>query len=71
MPRKLPPYVECWRDRHGRLRVYFRKAKGQRIPLPVDIASDAFASRIRPRSPASVNRRPSGLSVRQPAPSAL
>jgi integrase len=43
MPRKLPPYCECWRDRHGRLRIYFRKAKGQRIPLPVDVASDAFA----------------------------
>ena len=34
MPRKLPPFVERWRDRHGKMRHYFRKAKGARIPLP-------------------------------------
>ncbi len=34
MPRKLPLYVERWRDRHGRVRVYFRRGKGPRIPLP-------------------------------------
>jgi enterobacteria phage integrase len=41
MPRKLPPHVEMWRDRHGRLRVYFRKGKGARIPLP-SICSPEF-----------------------------
>src|SRR5215471_17578894 len=41
MPRKLPPFVECWRDRHKKVRVYFRKGKGPRTPLP-DIGSDDF-----------------------------
>jgi enterobacteria phage integrase len=44
MPRKLPPFVECWRDRHGKLRVYFRKGKGARIALPTSIGSDEFNS---------------------------
>jgi hypothetical protein len=42
MARKRPPFVECWRDRHGRLRVYFRKGKGQRIALPSSIGSEEF-----------------------------
>jgi enterobacteria phage integrase len=42
MPRKLPPFVECWRDRHGKLRAYFRKDHGLRIPLPNTIGSSAF-----------------------------
>lgn len=42
MPRKLPKFVEAWIDRHGRLRVYFRRGKGPRIPLPAEIGSDAF-----------------------------
>ena len=42
MPRKLPPFVERWRDRHGRVRVYFRKGKGRRIALPSSIGSDEF-----------------------------
>ena len=42
MPRRLPPSVECWRDRHGKLRVYFRRAKGPRIPLPRTVGSDEF-----------------------------
>jgi enterobacteria phage integrase len=42
MRRKLPPFVECWRDRHGRLRIYFRKARGRRIPLPTTIGSVEF-----------------------------
>jgi integrase len=42
MPRRLPPFVECWRDRHGRVRVYFRKGKGQRIALPASVGSDEF-----------------------------
>jgi hypothetical protein len=44
MPRKLPPFVECWRDRHGKLRVYFRKGKGGRIALPTSIGSEEFNS---------------------------
>ena len=44
MRRKLPPFVECWRDRHGKLRVYFRKGRGRRIPLPATIGSDEFDS---------------------------
>ncbi len=42
MPRKLPPFVECWRDRHGKIRIYFRKSRGRRIPLPATIGSDEF-----------------------------
>src|SRR5947207_8950890 len=42
MPRKLPPFVERWRDRHGKVRVYFRKGKGIRVALPASIGSDAF-----------------------------
>ena len=42
MPRKLPPFVECWRDRHGKVRVYFRRGKGRRIALPATIGSDEF-----------------------------
>ena len=34
MPRKLPPYVERWCDRHGKIRLYFRRRGAKRIPLP-------------------------------------
>jgi len=44
MPRKLPMHVEQWRDRHGKLRTYFRKGKGKRISLPADVKSDAFGA---------------------------
>lgn len=48
MPRKLPPFVEAWRDRHGTLRVYFRRTKtSPRIPLPADPTSEAFAEAYR------------------------
>ena len=47
MRRKLPPFVECWRDRHGKLRVYFRKGRGRRIPLPATIGSDEFDAAYR------------------------
>jgi integrase len=43
MPRKLPPFVERWRDRHGKLRIYFRKGKGARIALPPSIGSEEFS----------------------------
>lgn len=42
MPRKLPPFVECWRDRHGKPRVYFRRDKGPRVPLPGPVGSETF-----------------------------
>jgi integrase len=42
MPRKRPPFVEVWRDRHGKVRVYFRKDKGPRVALPSAIGSDEF-----------------------------
>ena len=44
MPRKRPPFVEVWRDRHGKIRVYFRRGKGVRIPLPDHISSDDFTA---------------------------
>jgi enterobacteria phage integrase len=42
VPRRLPPFVERWRDRHGKVRVYFRKERGPRIRLPESIGSDEF-----------------------------
>jgi len=42
MRRKIPSFVECWRDRHGKVRVYFRRGKGRRIPLPATIGSVEF-----------------------------
>ena len=42
MPRKLPLFPERWRDRHGKLRVYFRKAKGRRISVPSSVGSPDF-----------------------------
>ena len=47
MPRKLPPFVECWRDRHGKLRVYFRRGKGLRLALPAAIGSSDFDAAYR------------------------
>lgn len=41
MPRKLPPFVERWRDRHGKVRVYFRRGKGRRVTLP-DLSAPEF-----------------------------
>lgn len=40
--RPKPPHVETWRDRHGRVRIYFRRDKGARIPLPGPIGSPEF-----------------------------
>jgi integrase len=42
MPRKLPPFVECWRDRHGKIRAYYRRDRGRRIALPNAIGSPEF-----------------------------
>jgi integrase len=35
-------YVDRFKDRHGRWRFYFRKGKGQRVPLPEKLGSPAF-----------------------------
>jgi enterobacteria phage integrase len=35
-------HVDRFRDRHGRVRYYFRRGKGPRIPLPGLPGSDAF-----------------------------
>lgn len=43
MPRRLPPHVESFVDRHGKRRVYFRRGKGPRVPLPVPTDSPEFA----------------------------
>ena len=43
VPRRLPPFVERWRDRHGKVRVYFRKDRGARIALP-PIGSEQFTA---------------------------
>lgn len=40
MPRKKPPHVEQFRDRHGRLRTYFRRGHGRRVSLPPLGAAD-------------------------------
>src|SRR5262245_26056887 len=42
MRRKRPPFVELWRDRHGKIRCYFRKERGQRVSLPSNVGSDEF-----------------------------
>jgi integrase len=43
MPRrKSLPFVETWRDRHGKVRFYFRRGKGKRIALPDSFGSDEF-----------------------------
>ena len=42
MPRKLPPHTDCFRDRHGKMRLYFRKRPGPRVPLPGTVGSEEF-----------------------------
>src|ERR1019366_7738748 len=42
MAHRYPPFIECWRDRHGKRRVYFRKGRGSRIPLHAPLGSDEF-----------------------------
>lgn len=42
MPRKLPPHCERFVDRTGKVRVYFRRGKGARTPLPPDPTSQEF-----------------------------
>jgi hypothetical protein len=47
MPRKRPPFVELWRDRHGKIRCYFRRERGPRVSLPSTIGSDEFNAPIK------------------------
>lgn len=68
MPRKLPPYVEAWRDRHGRLRVYFRKDKGQRIALPSTIGSEEF---LEAYQAALAGRKPTKPKRMEPTPGTI
>jgi enterobacteria phage integrase len=45
--KKKPPHVECFRDQIGKLRVYFRRKGGPRIPLPTNIGSPEFEEAYR------------------------
>jgi enterobacteria phage integrase len=45
--RRLPPYVNLYHDRHGKLRVYFRRKGQPQIPLPTDIRSEDFKTAYR------------------------
>jgi hypothetical protein len=38
------PYVRTYRDRHGRLRRYFRRRGQPDVPLPGEIGSEEFMS---------------------------
>src|SRR5215207_1346132 len=44
MLRTRPQFVDVFRDRHRILRVYFRRNRGPRLPLPADLTfkSEAF-----------------------------
>lgn len=44
MPRKLPPYVNRQKTRHGKVLFYFRRNKGPRTPLP-DPSSPDFPAK--------------------------
>ena len=58
MPRKLPPFVECWRDRHGKMRAYYRRDHGPRIALPnTHRLAGVQRAPIRQRSPVACRAR--------------
>ena len=44
MLRRRPslPFIERWRNRHGRMRIYFRRRGSKRIALTGDYGSDDF-----------------------------
>jgi integrase len=42
MPRRAPPHVDAFTDRHGRKRYYFRRGKGARVALPGVPGSSEF-----------------------------
>lgn len=56
MPRPLPPYVQRHRDRHGKVRFYFRRGKGRFIRLPDPTDKDFHA--VYAQCLASGHRRP-------------
>jgi hypothetical protein len=41
-------YIHAFRDRHGKVRHYFRRS-GKRLPLPGLPGSDEFMAPIKPR----------------------
>lgn len=61
--KRILPYVEIWRDRHKRLRVYFRRDRGPRIALPDTIGSTefnaAYAAALAGNTPENGAMRPS------------
>lgn len=63
MPRRLPPHVELWKDRHGRTRVYFRRGKGARIALPLDVASEAFTAAYADALAGAASRAPAAPAI--------
>jgi enterobacteria phage integrase len=66
MARRLPPFVECWRDRHGRLRVYFRRGKGQRFALPSSIGSEDFDAAYQAALTGQIEKKRERLPSAQP-----
>jgi hypothetical protein len=44
-------YVERWRDRHGKIRLYFRRRGSPRVALQGEFGSDEFAHPTRRRWP--------------------
>ena len=62
MPRPLPPYVLTERDRHGKVRFYFRKGKGkrQRLPAPSDPAFHSAYAKCLQNAPRKPVEAPSG-----------
>lgn len=69
-PRREWPHVERWRDRHGKVRYYFRKGKGPRVPLPpagspeFDVAYLAAASgAIAPRRKREERAKPGTIAA--------
>lgn len=62
MPRKLPPYVQKHRDRHGVVRFYFRRNKGRfiRLPDPTDAAFDASYAQCLAKGNRRSQEAPSG-----------
>ena len=36
------PFIERWRDRHGKMRLYFRRRGSPRVALQGEVGSDEF-----------------------------
>jgi integrase len=71
MPRKLPPHVDFFSDRHGKPRFSFRIGHGPRTPLPNNPQSPefqaayaaAFAGEIAPRRKAGESAAPGSIAA--------